>query len=410
MKRFILIIFLQFIACLYLVGQQLGFALDDGRKKIQIPIQIQNNLIVVPVVVNDVLPLKFIVDTGVRTSILTQKAFADILELPYTRKYSIAGPGEEKIVEAYVTINVSISLPGVSGKGLSMLVLEEDYLELRKILGIDVHGILGYELFSRFIIEINYAKKIMTLSLPEKFKKPKRFDEIPMLIEDTKPFILTPITVSGTHSLTGKLLIDTGASHGLLLDPFSDERICVPENSISSIIGRGIGGDIRGRTGRNDQLKLGHFTLENVLVNFPDPNSYTDTLKTALTFRHGTIGGEVLSRFTTIFNYPQGLIYLKKNSDFKKKFYFSLSGIGLEARGASLNNFEITEVRVGSPADKCGMKVGDELVSIKGILCKELRLNEVNALLNTKPGKKTRVSILRKNVKYDLTLILESQI
>lgn len=410
MKRFILFLLLQFQLSICLVGQQLGFELNDGRRKIQIPIQVQNNLIIVPVILNDVLPLKFIIDTGVRTSILTQKAFADILQLPYTRKYSLAGPGEEKIVSAYVTTNVLIDLPGVSGKGLSMLVLEEDYLELRKVLGIDVHGILGYELFSRFIVELNYSKKVMTLSLPEKFKKRRRFDEIPMLVEDTKPFILTPLTVSDNNALTAKLLIDTGASHGLLLDPSSDERICVPENNISSIIGRGIGGDIKGRIGRIEQLKLGHFELDDVLVNFPDPNSYNDTLKAALTFRHGTIGGEVLSRFTAIFNYPQGLMYLKKNNDFKKRFYFNLSGIGLEAKGASLNSFEVIEVRKNSPADKSGVKIGDELVMVKGIACKELLLNEVNAMLNSKPGKKIRISILRKNVKYDLTLTLESQI
>jgi hypothetical protein len=410
MKRFILFLLLQFQISICLVGQQLGFVINDGRKRIQIPIQVQNNLIVVPVILNDVLPLKFIVDTGVRTSILTQKTFADILQLPYTRKYSLAGPGEEKIVEAYVTSNVSLTLPGVSGKGLSLLVLQEDYLELRKVLGVDVHGILGYELFSRFIVEIDYMKKIMTLTLPERFRKGRRYDEIPMLVEDTKPFILTPISISGENALTAKLLIDTGASHGLLLEPSADARICVPDNNISSIIGRGIGGDIKGRIGRIDHLKLGHFALENTLVNFPDPNSYTDTLKAALTFRHGTIGGDVLSRFTVIFNYPQGLIYLKKNSDFKKKFYFNLSGIGVEAKGSMLNAFEIIDVRKNSSADKAGFMVGDELISINGLLCKELRLTEVNAMLNSKPGKKIRISILRKKVRYELPLKLESQI
>jgi hypothetical protein len=277
-------------------------------------------------------------------------------------------------------------------------------------LGVDVHGILGYEIFSRFIVEIDYTKKIMTLSLPERFKKRRRFDEIPMLIEDTKPFILTPLTISGDNALTAKLLIDTGASHGLLLDPASNEKICVPENNISTIIGRGIGGDINGRVGRIEHLKLGRFKIDNILVNFPDPNSYTDTLKAALTFRHGTIGGEVLSRFSVIFNYSQGLLYLKKNSEFKRSFYFNLSGLSIHAKGSLLSVFEVIEVRKGSPAEKCGFKVGDELISVYGLLCREMRLNEVNAMLNAKPGKKIRISILRQNVKYDLTIALESQI
>jgi predicted aspartyl protease len=393
-----------------LKSQTLGFAIADGKRKVQIPIQVQNNLIVVPVVLNHALPLRFIVDTGVRTAILTQKAFSDILQLPYGRKYSISGPGGEKVVEAYVTTNVSLALPGVTGKGHALLVLEEDYLELRNVLGTDVHGILGYELFSRFIVEIDYAKKIMTLSIPEKFKPRKRFDELPMLIEDTKPFILTPVSLSPDNSMTAKLLVDTGASHGLLLEPSSDERIRVPENTVSTIIGRGIGGEITGKTGRIESLKLGHFTLDQVLVNFPDPNSYMDTLKNTLTFRHGTIGGEILSRFTVVFNYPQGMIYLKKNSDFKKKFYLNLSGVGLRAIGAALKTFEVIDVRKESPAEKAGLLAGDIVFSVNGHPTKDLLLNEINALLNSKPGKKIRMSVLRKNVRHEVSFVLESQI
>ena len=162
-----------------LCAQNLGFSLADGKKKVQIPIEIHNNLIVIPVVLNDALPLKFILDTGVRTTILTQKTFTDILNLVYTRKYTIAGPGGENLVDAYVTNNVSLELPGVHGRGHAMLVLGKDYLELRNYLGTDVHGILGYELFSRFIIQIDYEKRVLTLMLPEKFRRKRKYQADP---------------------------------------------------------------------------------------------------------------------------------------------------------------------------------------------------------------------------------------
>ena len=164
--------------------QVLGFALADGKKKVDIPIEIYNNLIVVPVVLNGALPLKFVLDTGVRTAILTQKTFTDILNLSYSRKYTISGPGGEQIIDAYITNNVSLELPGVTGRGHALLVLGQDYLELRNYLGTDVHGILGYELFSRFIIEVDYDKKVLTLSVPERFKKKRKFQSIPIKIED----------------------------------------------------------------------------------------------------------------------------------------------------------------------------------------------------------------------------------
>jgi len=128
MIRFLLTCFLVVALFQNSRGQALGFQIADGNKRVEIPIQIQNNLVIVPLILNGVLPLKFIVDTGVRTAILTQKAFSDILELPYSRKYSVSGPGGEKIIDAYVTNNVSLSLPGVVGRGHALLVLEEDYI------------------------------------------------------------------------------------------------------------------------------------------------------------------------------------------------------------------------------------------------------------------------------------------
>ena len=113
-------------------------------------------------------------------------------------------------------------MPGVSGKGHAMLVLAEDYLELRNYLGTDVHGILGYELFSRFIIEIDYQKKLLTLMTPERFRKRAKFQAIPMVIQDTKPYIIVPLVLQNGTSIEAKLLVDSGASHGLMLETSSD--------------------------------------------------------------------------------------------------------------------------------------------------------------------------------------------
>ena len=145
-------------------AQYLGFRLAEGISKVTIPIEINNNLIIMPVVINGQLPLKFILDTGVRTAILTQKSYSDILGLPYSRQYTIASPGGEHLLTAYVTNNVTFYLPpGITGTGHAMLVLEKDYLELRNFMGMEVHGVLGYELFSRFVITINYHDKVLEL-------------------------------------------------------------------------------------------------------------------------------------------------------------------------------------------------------------------------------------------------------
>lgn len=390
--------------------QTLGFAISEGKTKATIPIEVYNNLVVIPVVLNGALPLKFILDTGVRTAILTQKAFTDILNLSYSRKYTISGPGGEKLVDAYITNNVSLELPGVLGRGHALLVLEEDYLELRNYLGTDVHGILGYELFSRFIVQVDYEKKLLTLMLPERFRMKRKFKSLPIRIEDTKPYITTPIVLQDGTQLTAKLLMDSGASHGLMLDPLSDDRIQVPENAVSSVIGRGLGGEITGKVGRIKELQLGSYSLRNIIANFPDPNSYFDSLKSGSAERNGAIGGESLSRFTVIFNFPKEEIYLKKNGQFKKGFHYNLSGITVKAKGAKLNVYEITEVRRQSAADRAGVKEGDIIVSINGLTSGQMNLNYINGLFNYKPNKKINLIVDRQGKRIKTEFRLTDQI
>ncbi|HZY79006.1 MAG TPA: aspartyl protease family protein, partial [Cyclobacteriaceae bacterium] len=351
----------------------MGFALLEGRNKVRIPIEVNNNLVVIPVVINGQLPLKFILDTGVRTAILTEKVFSDILNLTYTRKYVVGGPGGQKLVQAYVTNNVSLDLPpGVHGEGHALLVLEEDYLELRNYLGADVQGILGYELFSRFIVTIDYERKELILYRPERFRPKRSMQKLKIAVQDTKPYIETTVTVKDSATIKAKLLIDSGASHGLILEPDSNDTIRVPQAHVNSIIGRGLGGVITGKIGRIGAVDLGKYDVKNVIANFPDPNSYMDTLKTSRSVRrNGAIGGEILSRFKVTFDFPREYLYLKKNSQYKKKFYYNMSGLTLKAKGSKLQHFEITDVREKSPAEEAGIKPGDLVLSINGLIASD---------------------------------------
>lgn len=389
-------------------AQTLGFTIAEGRKRVEIPIEIHNNLVVVPVLLNGMLPLKFIVDTGVRTAILTEKTYTDILNLSYSRKYTIAGPGGENIIEAYVTNGVELQLPGVNGRGHALLVLQEDYLELRNNLGTDVHGVLGYELFSRFVVKVDYRQKTLTLMMPEKLRPGRKFESIPISIEDTKPYINVGVTQSNGEKKKMKFLVDSGASHSLLIEPMSDSTLVIPTNTVSCVVGRGLGGAIRGKSGRIRELEIGNYKMENVIANFPDPNSYMDTLKLGNTFRNGTLGGEILSRFVVIYDFSKERIYLKKNHDFKKGFYYNLSGLTIRAMGNRLNTFEITDIRKHSSSDKAGLKIGDQIVSVNGLSVKDLDLNQLNGYLNLKPGKKVLVSVKRNNEMFSTKMVLEN--
>lgn len=407
MKRILPLIFIAFSSTAF---AQLGFTLADGATKVEIPIEIHNNLVVVPVIVNNQLPLKFIVDTGVRTTILTQKVFSDILHLAYTKKYTIAGAGGENLVNAYITNNVTLDLPGVHGRGHAMLVLETDYLELRNSLGSDVHGILGYELFSRFVVKIDYNARLLTLMAPQKFKPSRKFTRLPITVEDTKPYYVAEVKINDTTSISAKLMVDTGASHGLFLDTESNSKIVIPEKNISCVIGRGLGGLITGRIARIKSLRVGKYEITDMIANFPNKQVFKDTLKSGRVYRNGALGGEVLSRFLVVFDFPHEKIYLKPKPGFHKKSYYNMSGLTIKADGDRLRDYEVAEVRQNSAGQQADIRIGDKLIAINGIFTSELELSEINNYFNSKPGKKVKMQILRKNELLQKEFLLFSEI
>jgi hypothetical protein len=273
-----------------------------------------------------------------------------------------------------------------------------------------VHGILGYELFSRFVIKIDYEAKVMTLMLPQKFKPTRKYTRLAITVEDTKPYYVADLKINDSTSMSAKLMIDTGASHGLFLDTESSNKIVIPSRNIGCTIGKGLGGLITGRLARIRSLRVGRYSINNMIASFPDPNSYFDTLRTGhLVYRNGSIGGEVLSRFQVVFDFPREKIYLKPNHSFRKKSYYNMSGLNVKAVGQNLREFIVVEVREHSSAFKEGIQVGDRIFAINNTLTTEMDLSEINAYFNSRPGKKINLKIIRGTdvLDKDITLVNE---
>lgn len=375
-----------------------GFQIMNKRtKRVEIPFEMHSNLIVVPVKVNDgEQELKFILDTGVRTAILTNDIYVDGIPSPNDRVIHLMGAGKEGQVSAFVSNNISFSLPeGVEAEGNAMLVLQEDYLQLDNHLGVRIHGILGYEIFSRFVVEVDYINQQLILHRPEHFKPRRSFREIPMTIEDTKPYIThVKLKVNDSTYVPLKLMVDTGASHSLLLDMGSHEQIKLPEKNLSGYLGRGLSGEIYGHMGRIEALKIGEYELEGIITSFPEESSMVMPSQ-AQTQHQGNIGGSILKRFRVVFDYANQKMYIKKNRLFRKDFEYNMSGMELIATGPLLSLLYVAKITEDTPAHRAGLKEGDMVISINGRRPPELTLGVYSSLVNKRPGKRIRIKVLR---------------
>lgn len=400
---------LSVLLCLTVNAQKrFGFDLPAGKKRVEIPFELHNNLIVIPVTINEVLTVKFILDTGVETALLTEKTYADILGINYLRKITIAGPGVIDSIQALVASHTTLTLHGgVVGSNMDMLVLEEDYLQLSQNIGEDVYGIIGYDIFKRFIVNINYDERKITLYDPAHYRKRRSASAIPITIERGKPFIKVSI-IQNQKKADLEMMIDTGASHAALLDYQYIPEMSIPEKRIQTKLGRGIAGDIPGYVGRMDFVQIASFSFENMLVSAPFEGVYNRLIKRGA--RVGTFGGDLMRRFNVTFDYPREMIYLKKSKRYKEKFEFDMSGLTINALGQDLAIMKVISVDKGSPAYRSNILKGDIILSLNGKNLEDNKLSEIFSLLRSKEGKKIRARIVRDGVKLKKEFYLKRAI
>lgn len=388
----------------YAQNLQIGYFIKGNRSQVTVPFQVHNNLIVVDVILNEKLPLKFIVDTGLRTALLTDRLYTDMLDVNYSRTIPIVGADGNVIVDAYVVNNVSLGFRGFTGKGQTILALGEDFLELKNFMGIDVHGIIGYELFNRYIIEIDYDNLLMTFYEPDSYTPERRYQVLDMPIIGSKPYVKASVRQKNNTRVSGLFLLDTGASLAVSLDQEADSSIYLPEPNVNVSLGRAIGGDLEGFLSRSQAFNLGDLEFREVLTSYPDAGEYYDLLK--VEGRIGSIGGNIFARSKVVFDYFSQKLYIAKGKEYKRKFEYNMSGIEFKAAGNDLRTFIVTSVLEDSPADRAGIQVGDRVISVNGTQARYFNLSQLAALMRSREGRRIRIRLQREEDIFNLNFRL----
>lgn len=393
-------------------GQMLfGFQMDPERDRITIPFQMLSNLMVIELTLNDQLPLKFVVDSGVRTPILTDKYLSDVVRISYDREIELYSAGAQGMAVAYIAHNVDLSLPGgIRADNQSIYVLKEDFIGLSEVLGEKVHGVIGYDLFRDFVVSVDYSEYEITFTRPDKFRPHRFATSYPLSIENYKAYMETEVKLPNGATETLKLLLDTGASHALWLDPLEDStQSQLPETTFATLVGRGLSGEINGHLGRIEQLTMGKYGFENVLTSFPLRSEYYDIVRG--TGRDGSLGSEVLRRFHVTFDYTHKTLYLLRNNYYDDDFDFNMSGLNVvRDLTTAIPGFVVDKVIEDSPAGEAGLMEGDIILNLNGTSYKQLSLNGIHLLLKAREGKRIRITVLRNGTEIKKEFRLRSLI
>lgn len=388
--------------------EQTGFVFANPRKKsVTLKFKTSSNLIIIPVAINQSDTLNFILDTGVRHPIITELPYVNKLNLNYLQPIDIVGLGEGDQLTAYRSENNQISISGlVSANQEIQMIINEDF-QISHILGIPVHGLIGFNLFKDYVVKIDYQTQSLTLEKPEYFKyEPKNKDIVlPLVLEENKPFVTTKIVTDKNEEVPVKLLVDTGASDALWLSAKSDSRISIPESHIDTYLGKGLSGDLFGTKGRIGAIWVGPLVLYEPIVAFPE-NALIDGV-IGKNGRNGTLGAEILRRFDVTIDYPNNRLILRPNDDIKDAFNYNMSGLEVTNPMPGYPIFLVSNVQKNSPAFYAGIQENDQIISLNNYDHKALTLNDINLLFQSREEKKIKMTVIRSGAQVKTEFLLK---
>jgi membrane-associated protease RseP (regulator of RpoE activity) len=379
------------------VQPQSGYTMLSEKGIAKIPFELVNNHICIPVKVNGSEALRMILDTGMPAdgAFLFGGPRIDELGLQYVGEAMVSGVGGDPEY-ADVAMGVTLDLPDL--KLMNQMVIVMPYDSTRNEF-FQEDGAIGYALFSRFVVEIDYAKKVVKLTEPEKYTYKGSGQELSISFINNFPLLECSVEMESGKKVPVELTVDTGASHSISLNVGSHEAIKLPKKAIEFELGRGVGGVIEGHVGRIKSLHLGKYSLDNIVTSF-----YSGLLQGPMDIgENGSLGSTLLHRFIVTFDYPKKRMILEPNKCFDDPFEFNMAGMAFTKTGKG--QFRIERVVPDSPASESGLKVGDLITLINGQPAQQLKIDDFYLLLKNE-GKEVSLEISRNGKKLEVKMKL----
>ncbi|MGZ6007108.1 MAG: PDZ domain-containing protein [Rhizomicrobium sp.] len=374
------------------------FAIAGGAHSVTLPFDLVSNHIHAHVMINGKGPYYFIFDTG-GVNILTPE-LAHELGAKIEGESEVRGAGEGTGTSGLTHVDeVNVGGAVIKDQLFAAYALDSLY----PTGGTHMQGMIGYEVFRRFVTRIDYGAKTITLI------DPKTFDASDAGTPIKIAFNGNAATVDGSYDgLPAKWQIDTGARSSLTLDaPFvAANHIGDKSRSVTAVDGWGVGGPSRARVMRGGVLRIG----TAIEVDHPVTGMGTDKAGAfADPSLSGNIGGGILKRFVVTFDYGHSTMYLKPAAG-------PIADLDTYDRAGTWFNvepegFKVIEVTAGGPADAAGLKAGDVITAIDGKPVSDIALPDARQRLRDDPvGTVVAFSVQRDGKPVEIKVTLRDQI
>jgi hypothetical protein len=379
--------------------------LEGDARAIEVPARFHGDHVFVPVRIDGSTPLWYLLDSGAQMTILDATSAREV-GIVAAGTSQLEGIGGTAAGAGITPEPVAIHLHGTEAYRLTRPVA--DLSGVQASLGTPLHGILGYDLFLRFVVEIDYAGGRVVLHDARSFTARPDDLRLDMEVDRSRPFVRGTIVLADGREASGRFLIDTGSDDALhLYSPFVQRHAvldALPATITANVVG--VGGELHARHGRLRALRLGPFVLDQPVATL----SVAPPGLTAAADAAGHIGAEVLRRFTVTIDSRRGALYLRPNPRLAEPFEESMSGLGLIAYGADLREYRVHRVEPGSPAEHAGVRAGDLILEVDGRPADSITLAALRELNRSGPGRTVRLTVRRDGDTHALEIRLRRRI
>jgi hypothetical protein len=358
------------------------------------PIPFDFNLahIILNVSLNGRPPIGWILDTGADQEVINSPLVEQFGLKTYGKSITTGGGGSTDYDYA---AGATFTLPGVELRNQHVIVLDQTGLE--RALGVPLGGILGYDFISRFVIEIDYGTKLLTLHDPKSWTYHGDGLIVPVTFDNGIPFAHATISVPTKPDIPAFFVLDFGASETMTLtSPFVKANDLARLAQTGTTVNRSAGlenqfftqNNVRGRI---EKLKLGPLTAENIPINM---SVNTQGAYASANFS-GTVGESLYRRYHVFLDFPRNRVIFEPTAEAAKPVPERRTyGLTVLASGADLHTYPVTAVRPDSPAEQAGFKKGDVIAAIDGKPASDFTLAQLRTWLSN-DGEHHEVQVAR---------------
>ncbi len=373
------------------------FSLPPGATQTSFPFQLRNNHIYADVTVNGRGPMLFIFDTGGHD--ILERATASALGVKVEGSMPGVGVGDK--AQDFGLVKVDTLKVG-DATFTNQVFGALDFIP-HEVEGVPMQGMVGFEVFKRFVTRIDYGRHVITLIEPKSFDPadagtPVKFDfsgELPQ--------------VAGTfEGIPAKFNIDTGARDELTLtSPFVQANGLRAKHpvGVEAVDGWGVGGPARAYVARGAELTLGAVKVPSVVTAM---STQTKGAFAAASYS-GNIGGGILKRFVVTFDYSHQVMYLKPLPP-PVADVGGFDRAGMWINGAP-DGFQVMDVTASGAAHAAGLRPGDVITAVDGKPAAAIPIYDIRARLrNDAPGTFVAFEVRRGSDTRSVRVALRDQI